>query len=58
VDRPSGLFTGAHFDADDHLEAIQFGRPDTTDDTVTCSTSPSTRNRKKTAEPRMINPQV
>lgn len=34
VDRPSGLFIGAYFDVDDHLEAIQFGRPDSTDDTV------------------------
>ena len=35
VDRPSGLFISTLFDADDHLEAIQFGRPDSTDDTVT-----------------------
>jgi hypothetical protein len=35
VHRPSGLFIGAYFDADDHLEAIEFGRPDGKDDTIT-----------------------
>jgi hypothetical protein len=35
VHRPSGLFISTLFDADDHLEATQFGRPDSTDDAVT-----------------------
>ena len=35
VDRPSGLFIGAYLDTDDHLEAIQFGRPNGAGDTVT-----------------------
>jgi hypothetical protein len=36
VDRPSGLFIGAYFDADDCVEAIEVGRPGAnTDDTVT-----------------------
>ena len=32
VDRPSGLFIGAHFDAQDRLEAIELGRPGKTAD--------------------------
>lgn len=35
VHRPSCLFISTLFDADDHLEAIEFGRPQRTDDTVT-----------------------
>jgi hypothetical protein len=35
VHRPSGLFISTHFDADDRLEAIGFGRPDSNDDTIT-----------------------
>jgi hypothetical protein len=35
VHRPSGLFIGAYFDADDCLEAIEFGRPDGNDDAIT-----------------------
>ena len=35
VERPSGLFIGAYFDADDRLEAIEFGRPDGNVDTIT-----------------------
>jgi hypothetical protein len=35
VHRPSGPFIGAYFDADDRLEAIEFGRPDGNDDTIT-----------------------
>jgi hypothetical protein len=35
VHHPSGLFIGAYFDADDRLEAIQFGRPAGKDDTIT-----------------------
>ena len=38
VHRPSGLFIAAFFDADNRLEAIEFGRPDSTDDTVTYDT--------------------
>jgi hypothetical protein len=34
VHRSSGLFICAYFDADDQLEAIEFGRPEETDDTV------------------------
>ena len=34
VHRPSGLFVLILFDADDHVEAIEFGRPDSTDDSV------------------------
>jgi hypothetical protein len=36
VDRPSGLFIATYFDADDRVEAIDFGRPrDHTADAVT-----------------------
>jgi hypothetical protein len=35
VFRPSGLFISAYFDADDRVEAIEFGRPRTADDEVT-----------------------
>jgi hypothetical protein len=35
VHRPSGLFVITLFDADDRLEAIEFGRPDSNDETVT-----------------------
>jgi hypothetical protein len=35
VHRPSGLFISTYFDADDRLEAIEFGRPDGKDDAVT-----------------------
>lgn len=36
VHRPSGLFIGVYFDAHDHVEAIEFGRPgDSTADAVT-----------------------
>jgi hypothetical protein len=35
VHRPSGLFIGTYFDADDRLEAIEFGRPDGNDDAIT-----------------------
>ena len=35
VHRPSGLFIGAYFDADDRLEGIEFGRPDGNDDAIT-----------------------
>lgn len=36
VERPSGLFIGVYFDAHDHVEAIEFGRPgNNTDDAVT-----------------------
>ena len=35
VHRPSGLFIVAYFDADDRLEAIEFGRPAGKDDTIT-----------------------
>lgn len=35
VHRSSGLFIGAYFDADDRLEAIEFGRPDGNDDAIT-----------------------
>jgi hypothetical protein len=35
VHRPSGLFIGTFFDADHHVEAIEFGRPDGTDDIIT-----------------------
>jgi hypothetical protein len=34
VHRSSGLFISTLFDADNHLEAIEFGRPDGQDDTV------------------------
>lgn len=34
VDRPSGLFISTLFDADDRLEAIEFGRPDGNGDAV------------------------
>jgi hypothetical protein len=33
--RPSGLFISACFHSDDRLEAIEFGRPGSNDDTVT-----------------------
>jgi hypothetical protein len=36
VHRPSGLFICTYFDADDRLEAIEFGRPDGKDDAITC----------------------
>jgi hypothetical protein len=35
VHRQSGLFICTYFDADDCLEAIEFGRPDSKDDAVT-----------------------
>lgn len=35
VHRPSGLFISALFDADDRVEAIQFGRPDGNVDAIT-----------------------
>lgn len=35
VQRPSGLFIGAYFDAQDRVEAIELGRPGSTDDAVT-----------------------
>jgi len=35
VQRSSGLFISALFDQDGHLEAIEFGRPEATDDIVT-----------------------
>jgi len=35
VQRPSGLFIGTYFDADDRLEAIEFGRPHGKNDAVT-----------------------
>ena len=35
VHRPSGLFIATFFDADNRLETIQFGRPNSNDDTVT-----------------------
>jgi hypothetical protein len=47
IDRPSGLFIGTFFDADDDVEAIEFGRPSGPDDSVTYDgldvfTTPST----------------
>ena len=36
IHRPSGLFIGVYFNAHDHVEAIEFGRPgDSTADAVT-----------------------
>jgi hypothetical protein len=35
VQRPSGLFISSYFDANDDLEAIEFGRPSGKDDVVT-----------------------
>lgn len=35
VHRPSGLFIITYFDANDRLEAIEFGRPESKDDAVT-----------------------
>jgi hypothetical protein len=35
VHRPSGLFISTYFDTDDRLEAIEFGRPDGKNDTIT-----------------------
>ena len=35
IHRPSGLFIATFFDADNRLEAIEFGRPNSNDDAVT-----------------------
>jgi hypothetical protein len=35
IERPSGLFVAAYFDADDRVDVIQLGRPTGTDDAVT-----------------------
>jgi hypothetical protein len=35
VERPSGLFIGVYFDAQDRVDAIQLGRPGNSDDAVT-----------------------
>ena len=51
VHRPSGLFIVAYFDADDRLEAIEFGRPAGKDDTITHDGSTCSPRQRQTSSP-------
>jgi hypothetical protein len=51
VHRPSGLMICTYFDADDRLEAIEFGRPDSDDDAVTTAGMTCSRRQRLISSP-------